>query len=207
MYRRPRLEGWSVNHKRVPRIWREEGLQRPLPRRRKRLRPPGGQREPLRAEYPHHVWAIDFQFDQTVDGRTLKFLNVIDEYSRLCLAIRVGRHCRSAEVIDTIEQLLKLYPPPTQLRMDNGPEFIANALQEWCTGSGCSTAYIPAGSAWENPFVESFNSRFRAQFLNIELFTSVQEAKLLTERHRVEYNIYGPHSALHGRTPLEVIQQ
>ena len=87
-------------------------------RRRKRSRPPGGKRELLRAEYPHHVWAIDFQFDQTMDGRTLKFLNVIDEYSRLCLAIRVGRRCRAAEVIDTIEELLKLYPPPTHLRME-----------------------------------------------------------------------------------------
>ena len=91
VYRRLLLEGLTVNHKRVQRIWREEGLQRPLPRRRKRSRPPGGKRELLRAEYPHHVWAIDFHFDQTMDGRTLKFLNVIDEYSRLCLAIRVGR--------------------------------------------------------------------------------------------------------------------
>ena len=118
-----------------------------------------------------------------MDGRTLKFLNVIDEYSRLCLAIRVGRRCRAAEVIDTIEELLKLYPPPTHLRMDNGPEFIANALQEWSAGSGCNTAYIPPGSPWENPFVESFNSRFRDEFLNIELFTPVQEAKLLAEQH------------------------
>jgi putative transposase len=142
-----------------------------------------------------------------MDGRTLKFLNVIDEYSRLCLAIRIGRRCRAAEVIDTIEELLKLYPPPTHVRMDNGPEFIANALQEWCTASGCSTAYIPPGSPWENPFVESFNSRFRDEFLNIEMFTSVQEAKLLAEQHRLEYNTYRPHSALQGRTPLEVIQQ
>ena len=112
VYRRLRLEGLTVNHKRVQRIWREEGLQRPLPRRRKRSRPPGGKRELLRAEYPHHVWAIDFHFDQTMDGRTLKFLNVIDEYSRLCLAIRVGRRCRAAEVIDMIEELLKLYPLP-----------------------------------------------------------------------------------------------
>ena len=123
-----------------------------------------------------------------MDGRTLKFLNVIDEYSRLCLAIRAGRRCKAAEVIDTIEELLKLYPPPTHLRMDNGPEFIANALQEWSARSGCNTAYIPPGSPWENPFVESFNSSmFRNEFLNIELFTSVQAAKLLAEQHRIEY--------------------
>jgi transposase InsO family protein len=207
VYRRLRLDGWSVNHKRVQRIWREEGLQRPLPRRRKRSRPAGGGRELLRSEYPHHVWAIDFQFDQTMDGRMLKFLNVIDEYSRVCLAIRVGRRCRAVDVIDTIEELLKLYPAPTHLRMDNGPEFIAHALQAWCTGNGLATAYIPPGSPWENPFVESFNGRLRDEFLNIELFASVQEAKLLSEQHRIEYNVYRPHSALQGRTPLEVLQQ
>ena len=140
VYRRFRLEGLTVHHKRVQRIWREEGLQRPLPHRRKRSRPPGGKRELLRAEYPHHVWAIDFQFEQTMDVRVLKLLNLIDKYSRICLAIGVGRRCRAAEVIDTIEELFKLYPPPTHLRMDNGPEFIANALQEWSVGSGCNTA-------------------------------------------------------------------
>ena len=106
-----------------------------------------------------------------------------------------------------IEELLKLYPPPTHLRMDNGPEFIANALQEWSAGSGCNTAYIPPGSPWEKPFVESFNSLFRDKFLNIELFTSVQEAKLLAELHRIKYYTYKPHSALQGRTPLEVLHQ
>jgi putative transposase len=151
VYRRLRLKGWSVNHKRVQWIWREEGLQRPLlPRRRRRCRPADGSRELLRAAYPHHAWAIDFQFDRTMDVRMLKFLNVLDEYSRVCQAIRVGRRCKAVDVIDTIEELLKLYPAPTHLRMDNGPEFIANALQEWCAGSGCSTAYIPPGSPWEN---------------------------------------------------------
>jgi putative transposase len=191
----------------VQRIWREEGLQRPLPRQRKRSPPAGGGRELLRAEYPHHVWAIDFQFDQTMDGRTLKFLNVVDVFSRVCLAIRVDRRCRAADDIDTIEDLLKLYPPPTHLRMDNGPEFIANALQEWCKGSGSSTAYIEPGSPWENPFVESFNSRFRDEFLNVDLFTSVLEARQLAEDHRMEYNTYRPHSALQGHTPLEILQQ
>ena len=117
VYSRLRLDGWSVTHKRVQRIWREERLQRPLPRKRKRARPTDGSRELLRAEWPHHVWAIDFQFEQTMDGRTLKFLNVIDEYSRVCLAIWVARRCQAVDVIDTIEELLKLYPPPTHLRM------------------------------------------------------------------------------------------
>ena len=207
VYRRLLLDGWSVNHKRVQRIWREEGLQRPLPRKRKRSRAANGSRELLRAEYPHHVWAIDFQFDQTMNGRNLKFLNVVEEFSRVCLAIRVGRRCKAVDVIDTIEELLKQHPAPTHLRMDNGPEFIAHALQEWCTGSGTGVAYIPPGSPWENPFVESFNGRLRDEFLNIELFSSVKEAKILAERHRMEYNTYRPHSALQGRTPLEVLQQ
>ena len=207
VYHRLRIEGWSVNHKRVQRIWREEGLQRPLPRRQKRSRPADGSRELLRAEYPHHVWAIDFQFDQTMDGRRLKFLNLVDEYSRVCLAIRVGRRCKATDVIDTIEGLLRVYPAPTHLRADNGPEFIAHALQEWCTGSGTGVEFIPPGSPWENPFIESFNSRFRDEFLNIELFTSVQEARILAEQHRMEYNTYRPHSALQGRTPLEALQK
>jgi len=206
VYRRLRLEGWTVNHKRVQRIWREEGLQRPLPRTRKRSRPTNGSRELLRAEYPHHVWAIDFQFDQTMDGRRLKFLNIVDEYSRLCLAIRVGRRCKAVDVIDTIEELLKQYPASTHLRMDNGPEFIAYALQGWCTGSGTGTACIPPGSPWENPFLESFNSQFRDECLNIELFASLPEAEVLAEQHRIKYNMYRPHSALQGRTPLEVLQ-
>lgn len=207
VYRRLRIEGWSVNHKRVQRIWREEGLQRPLARKQKRSRPADGSRELLRAEYPHHVWAIDFQFDQTMDGRRLKLLNIVDEYSRMCLAIRVGRRCKAVDVIDSIEELLKQYPAPTHLRMDNGPEFIAHALQEWCTGSGSGAEYIPPGSPWENPFVESFNSRLRDEFLNIELFASLPEAKVLAEQHRMDYNTYRPHSALQGRTPLEVLQQ
>ncbi len=159
------MDGWSVNHKRVQRFWREEGLQRPLHRKRKRARPKDGSRELLRAESSHHVWAIDFQFDQTMDGRTLKFLKVIDEFSRVCMAIRVVRRCQAVDVIDTIEEQLNLYPPSTHLRMNNGPAFIAHALQEWCTGSGTGTAYIPPGSPRENPFVESFNSRLRNEFL------------------------------------------
>ena len=143
--------------------------------------------ELLRAEYPHHVWAIDFQFDQTMDGRRLKLLNIVDEYSRMCMAIRVGRRCKAVDVIDSIEELLNQYPVPTHLRMDNSPELIAHALQEWCTGSGSGTEYIPPGSPWENPFVESFNSRLRDEFLNIELFASLPEAKVFAEQHTMQH--------------------
>jgi putative transposase len=122
-----------------------------------------------------------------MDGRRLKFLNIVDEYSRLCLAIHTGRRCKAVDVIDTIEDILKQYLGPIHLRMDNGPEFIAHALQEWSTGSGTSTAYIEPDSPWENLFVEYFNSRFRDEVLNIELFASVPDAKLLTEQRRIEY--------------------
>jgi putative transposase len=142
-----------------------------------------------------------------MDGRRLKLLNIVDEYSRMCLAIRVGRRHKAIDVIDSNEELLKQYPAPTHLRMDIGPEFIAHDLQEWCTGSGSGAAYIPPGSPWENPFVELFNSRLRDEFLNIELFSSLPEAKVLAERHRMEYNTYRPHSPLQGRTPVEVLQQ
>ncbi|MCX5946902.1 MAG: DDE-type integrase/transposase/recombinase [Cyanobacteria bacterium] len=131
------------------------------------------------------MWAIDFQFDQTMDARRLKFLNIVDEFSRVCLAIRVGRRCKAVDVIDAIEELFKQYPAPTNLRMDNGPEFIAHALQEWCTGNGSATEYIPPGSPWENPLVESFSGRFRNEFLSIELFASLPEAKVLAEQHRM----------------------
>ena len=144
-----------------------------------------------------------------MDGMILKLLNVIDEYSRLCLTIRVGRRCRVAEVIDTIEALFRFNPLPIHLQMDNCPKFIADALQEWSAGSGCNTAYTPAGSPAENPFVESFNSQFRDEFLNIDVFTSVREAKLLAEQNRIEYDTFRfrPQRAHHGRTPLEVHHQ
>lgn len=131
LYQRLRLENWSVNHTRVQRMWREEGLQRPLLRKRKRACPADGSRELLRAEYPQHVWAIDFQFDQTIDGRRLRFLNILDEYSCFCLAIHVGRRCKAVDVIDAIEGLLGQYPAPTHLRMDSSPEFncFAEALR------------------------------------------------------------------------------
>jgi putative transposase len=174
----------------VQRIWGEEGLQKHLLSKRKCSRPAGGGRELLRAECPNHVWALDSQFDQTLDERILKFLNVLDEYSRVCLAIRVGLRCSLVGVIDTIDELLKLYPSPTYLRMVNGPELIVHALQELCAGNEAATVYIPPGSSWENPIMESLNSRFRDECLNIELFTSLHEAKLLSEQHRIEYFVY-----------------
>jgi len=158
-YRLLRREGWLVNHKRVHRLWREEGLQRPTPRRQKRARPTDGSVHRHQAEHPHQIWAMDFQFDGTADGRRLKFLNVIDEHSRLCLAIRVGRRCKAKDVVAVLEELTSLYPAPTYIRSDNGPEFIAHALRKWCQSSGTSTAYIEPGAPWQNGFAESYEIR------------------------------------------------
>ena len=149
---------------------------------------------------------MDFQFDATADGRRLKCLNVIDEHSRLCLAIRVGRRCKAKDVVTVLEELTSLYPAPAFIRSDNGPEFIAHALRTWCKNSSTATAYIEPGSPWQNGFAESFNSRFRDEFLNTELFATVAEAQGLANRWRWEYNNLRPHSALQGRTPLEAAQ-
>ena len=150
---------------------------------------------------------LDFQFDATADGRRLKFLTVIDENSRLCLAIRVGRRCKAKDVV-VVEELTSLYPAPAFIRSDNGPEFIAQALRDWCEASTTtSTASIEPGSPWEKGFAESFNGRFRAEFVNTELFTTAPEAQILADRWRWKHNTIRPHSALQGRTPLEAAQQ
>ena len=203
-----RREGWSVNHKWVQRLWWEEGLQRPNLRKRKRARPADGSVRRHRAQHPHQVWAKDFQFDATADGRRLKFLNVIDEHSRLCLAIRVGGRCKAKDVVEVLEELTSLYPAPAFIRSDKGPEFIAQALRGWCEAVGTTTAFIEPGSPWENGFTESFNGRFRDEFLNTELFTTAPEAQILADRWPTQgISTFRPHSALQGRTPLETAQQ
>ena len=146
---------------------------------------------------------MGFQFDATGDGRRLKFLNVIDEHSRLLLAIRVGKRCKAKDVMAVLEQRTSLYPAPTFIRSDNGPEFVAHALRRLCRSSGTTTAYIEPGSPWQNGFAESFNSRFRDESLNTELFATVAEVQDLANRWRLEYITLRPHSALQGRTPLE----
>lgn len=201
-----RREGWTVNRKRTRRLWRDEGLRRPAPCRRKRTRPLGG-RELFRAEHPNHVWALDFQFDETADRRRLKLLNIVDEHTREALAMRVDRTCDADEVVAVIEKLVAERGAPERLRMDNGPELIAWALRDWCRLAGTTTSYIEPGSPWENPFIESFNGRVRDELLNIEEFGSLPEAHVVVEAWRVEYNTYRPHSALGGLTPAEYAQQ
>jgi putative transposase len=198
-----RREGWTVNHKRVHRLWLEEVPQRSTPRRQKRARPADGSVRRHKAEHPHQVWAMDFQFAPTADGRRLKFLKVIDEHSRFCLATWVGRLCKVNDVVAVLEELTSLYLAPAFIRSDNGPKFIAHALKRWSENSGTTMGYIEPGSPWQKGFAESFNSRFRDEFLNIELFTTVGEAQALADRLRWEYNTLRPHSALQARTPLE----
>ena len=149
--------------------------------------------ERLRAERPNHVWALDFQFDETTDGRRLKLLNIVDEFTRQALAMRVGRRCDADTVVTVVEQLVTSRGAPVHLRMDNGPEMIAWALKDWCRLAGTATAYIEPGSPWENPFVESFNGRVRDELLNVEEFGTVVEAQVLVEARRMEYNSYRPH--------------
>jgi transposase InsO family protein len=194
-------EGWVINRKRTRRLWREEGLRRPPACNRKRRRPESG--ELFRATHPNHVWALDFQFDETADRRRLKLLNIVDEHTREALAMRVGRSCDADEVVATIEALVAERRAPGHLRMDNGPELIAWALRDWCRLAGTTTTYIEPGSPWENPFIESFNGRVRDELLNIEEFASLLEARVVVESWRAEYNTYRPHSSLGDLTPAE----
>ena len=203
LLRRDTTKAWtSVNHKRVQRLWREEGLRRPVRTRKRRRRHPDS-KERLRAERPNQVWALDFQFDETTDGRRLKSLHVLDEHTREALAMRVGRTCTSDEVVDVLVNLVAVRGAPKNLRMDNGPEMIAWALRDYCRLAGARTAFIEPGSPWENPFVESFNSRVRDELFNTEEFATLLEAQVVVEAWRQEYNTYRPHSSLGDLTPVE----
>ncbi len=195
-------EGWVINKKRVQRVWREEGLKRPA-NTRKRRRQSLDNPERLTATEPNQVWAVDFQFDETTDGRRLKLLNIVDECSREALAMRVGRRCDADDVVAQIERLVAERGAPKWLRMDNGPELLAWALREWCRFSGTGTCYIDPGSPWQNPYIESFNGRVRDELLNTEEFGSLLEAQVVVEAWRMEYNTFRPHSALGGFTPAE----
>jgi putative transposase len=200
--REPEQPWTGVNHKRIRRLWREESLRRPV-RARKRRRVTPDQTERLRAERPNQVWAIDFQFDETTDGRRVKLANIVDEHTRQALAMRVGRSCTADALIEVLAELVAVRGAPERLRMDNGPELIAWALRDWCRLTGTRTTYIEPGAPWENPYVESFNGRVRDELLNLEEFTSLTLAQVVVEAWRIEYNTYRPHSALDGRTPAE----
>jgi transposase InsO family protein len=197
-----RQAGWLVNHKRVQRIWQKEGLQ--VPYRRKWKKSEGSSKNSCsvkKSEFINHVWTYDFISDQTQDGRRLKFLTVLDEYTRESLAIEPDRSIRAKDVISVLEYLFMVRGVPGYIRSDNGPEFIADAIKKWLSESGVETLYIEPGNPWENGYIESFNGRLRDDILNREVFYSVREAKVLVEDWRLEYNHHRPHSSLNYMTP------
>lgn len=197
-----RDEGWRVNGKRVHRLWHLEGLQVPVRRRRKRRR--GPQRySHLRASAPNQVWCYDFVLDHTDEGRPVRLLSVVDEYTRECLALPAARHFPARAVVATLSRLVAARGAPQYLRSDNGPEFIARVVQTWLATAGVETVYIPPGCPWENPFVESFHSRLRDECLSQEVFASLLEIQVLAEAYRLRYNQTRPHSAL-GYVPPAV---
>jgi len=197
-----RAEGFVVNHKRVERLWRREGLKVPQRQpKRKRLWLNDGSCIRLRPRYRNHVWSYDFMMDRTSEGRALKLLTVIDEHSRECLAIDVGRKLTSEDVLWRLAQLFVERGTPGYLRSDNGPEFVAKAVREWLGKVGVGTLYIEPGSPWENGYLESFNGKLRDELLAREVFDTLLEAKVLVARWRRHYNAVRPHSALGYRPP------
>ena len=199
--------GWMVNVKRVERIWRREGLKVPQKQpKRGRLWLNDGSCIRLRPEYPNHVWSYDFVEDRTHNGRKYRMLNVIDEFTRECLTIRVNRKIRSIDVIDVLSDLFIRRGIPGHIRSDNGPEFVAKAVRDWIAMVGAKTAYIEPGSPWENGYCESFNSKLRDELLNGEIFYTLQEAQVIIESWRRHYNTVRPHSSLGYRPPAPEVR-
>ena len=195
-------QGTIINHKRVERIWREEGLKLPKKQiKRRRLWLNDGSCVRLRPEHRNHVWSYDFVADKTVDGKKLRILNIIDEYTRECLASVVRRKFRNTDIIEILSEIMIQRGTPEYIRSDNGSEFTAKKLMSWLADVGVITTFIEPGSPWENGYCESFNSRMRDEFLNGELFGNLFEAKVLTQRWVNYYNTIRPHSALGGRPP------
>ena len=194
--------GWIVNDKRVERIWRREGLKVPAKQpKRGRLWLNDGSCVRLRTEHRNHVWSYDFVEDRTHDGRKYRMLNVIDEFTHECLAICIERSLKSTDVIDVLSDLFILRGVPGHVRSDNGPEFVAKAVQKWIGAVGAKTAYIMPGSPWENGFIESFNARLRDELLDGEIFYSLAEAKIIIESWRRHYNTVRPHGSLGYKPP------
>ena len=195
-------DGWQVNHKRVERIWRQEGLKVPKKQpKRGRMWLNDGSCVRLRPQYRNHVWSYDFVAARTQDGRALRMLTVIDEYTRKCLAIVVERRLKSDDVLFCLAELFIKHGAPHYIRSDNGPEFTAKAVREWLGSIGVKTLYIEPGSPWENGYNESFNGKLRDEQLNTEIYYTLREAQVLIERWRHQYNTIRPHSALNYRPP------
>jgi len=194
--------GWSVSDGRAERLWRQEGLKVPPKQpKKRRLWLNDGSCVRLRPEYRNHVWSYDFVHCRTDDGKAFRTLNILDEFSRECLAIKGERKLNSTDVIDALTDLFILRGPPAYIRSDNGPDFVAQAVRDWIEAVSARTAYIEPGSPLENGYCESFNARFRDEFLNGEIFYTLREAQILTEQWRRHYNTKRPHGALGYRPP------
>lgn len=199
-----RREGWRASGSRVLRLWRREGLKVPQKRRKKRAVGASSQAcHVRRAERRDHVWCWDFVFDRTAAGSPLKWLSIVDEYTRECLALKVDRGITAEDVIDTLAELFAMRGVPSAIRSDNGPEFVAGAIRRWLQQVGVETRYIAPGSPWENGYAESFHSRLRDEFLALEVFESLAAARKLTAAWREDYNHVRPHSSLGYVTPAE----
>jgi len=197
-----RNDGWGVNHKRVERIWRQEGLKVPKRQpKRGRLWLNDGSCVRLRPTHRNHVWSYDFVSERTHDGRPLKILTLIDEYSRECLALLVERHITSDDVLYCLADLFIRHGIPEHIRSDNGPEFTAKVVRQWLGSVGVKPLFIEPGSPWENGYNESFNGKLRDEVLNREVFSTLKEAKVVIEKWRQEYNTIRPHSSLNGLPP------
>jgi putative transposase len=201
-----RREGRKINDKRVQRLWREEGLRVPYKKRKKRMVGIGSAVGAMCPIAPNALWALDFQFDVTVDGRTLKLLNVVDEKTRECPAIVVDRSIDADQVVSTLDRIASVRGFPAFVRFDNGPEFVAHAVADWCRFNDVGSIFIDPGSPWQNAWIESFNSRLRDELLNGWIFDSLLEAQVIIEDWRVDYNINRPHSAHGELTPSEFAQ-
>ena len=203
-----RQEGWTVNFKRIYRLWKREGLKVSMKKRKKRrLGTVDGGISRRRAERPNHVWSIDFIFDRTENGRPLKILSVIDEFTRECIALEVHRRFRGEDVAFLMRDLFVIHGVPEYIRSDNGPEFISQSLRSFLDVIDVGTSYIEPGSPWQNGFVESFHSRFRDECLACELFWSLGEARQVISQWKDIYNHRRPHSSLGGETPCDFARQ
>jgi putative transposase len=189
----------KINRKTVHRIWTAQNLSQRLKAKHRKIRT--GKAVPVKALYPGHVWAYDFVFDQDQPGRQLKILNIVDEFTREQIALQVNTRCTSHAIVQLFAKLFKTHTPPTVLRSDNGPEFIAHALKIWLEINGTRTYHIPPGEPWNNGFIESLNSRLRYEFLNRETFDSPAHAQILASQFQSYYNTQRPHSSLGYKTP------
>lgn len=197
-----RGEGWRVNHKRVERIWRREGLKVPAKQpKRGRLWLNDGSCVRLWPTHPNHVWSYDFMQDRTHNGAGFRILNIIDEYTRECLVSRVERRLSHEDVLAELAWLFCTRGLPDYIRSDNGPEFTAQQVQQWLSGLSVGPLFIEKGSPWENGYIESFNGKLRDELLDGEIFYTLKEAQVLIEDWRRHYNTQRPHSSLNYRPP------